>query len=337
MSEQAAPVALAEPVVVSEPAVGAAQEPAKGAVADPAVKVATDGASPPAGKSEAPGAAATLVAGAVEDKPVATVPDWPDDWRVKMAGEDKGYLKTLERYGSPAELAKAHRELQVKLSSGQLKTTLKADATPEETATWRKENGLPDKPEAYEAKLPGGIVLGEADAPLLKGFQETAFKANMSPGQFNEALTWYFAEQDAVQAKQFEADRTFKLAAEDDLRKEWGAGYRGEVASIQNFLALAPDGVAERLFSGRTADGKLIGDDPAVLRWLASLSREANPMASLVPAGSADPMKAGADRIKEIEGMMAKGDSAYWRDDAVQAEYRSLIDARNKTQSRQAA
>lgn len=330
MTEPVAPAAAPEPIVapVAPAAPAAPQAAVVASEAKPGEPAAPAAAEPAKG-------AETILSKEPEAKPVAAPADWPDDWRVKLAGEDKAYLKTLERYDSPAALAKAHRELQVKMSSGQLKAALKADASDEEKATWRKENGLPEKAEAYEPKLPGGVVLGEADAPLLKGFQETAFKAGMTPGQFNEALTWYFGEQDAIQAKQFEEDKGFKSQAEDELRKEWGSSYRAEVAGIRNFLALAPEGVADRLFGGRTADGKLIGDDPHVLKWLASLSREVNPMASLVPAGSADPMKAGEGRIKEIEGMM--NSEAYWKDSSVQEEYRALIEARDKTQRRSAA
>ena len=60
-----------------------------------------------------------------------------------------------------------------------------------------------------------------------------------------------------------------------------------------------------------------------------------NPMASLVPAGSADPVKAGESRIKEIEGLM--GSETYWKDSSIQEEYRALVEARDKTQRRNAA
>lgn len=294
-------------------------------------------AMPPAGG--APEATGTLATAEPTDKVSVAPADWPDDWRAKVAGEDKAYLKTLERYGSPADLAKAHRELQARMGRGELKAGLKPDATPEELAAWRKDNGLPDTPEGYVPQLPNGMVPGEAEMPLINGFKEVAHKANIPPAAFNEVLTWYFAEQDAAKAAAFEADRSFRSTAEDALRAEWGPAYRAEVRGIANFMeANAPPGLGDVLFNSRTPDGNLIGDHPEVLRWLNSLARQINPMSSLVPAGSADPMKAGEARIAEIEQIMRspEANEKYWRNPAVQEEYGKLLEARMSLKGRAA-
>jgi len=291
----------------------------------------------PAG--EAPQPAGTLATTDPAERLVAAPADWPDDWRAKLAGEDKAYLKTLERYGSPADLAKAHRELQVRMSRGEIKAGLKPDATPEEIAAWRKDNGLPATPEEYKPQLPNGMVPGEAEMPLIGGFQKTAHELGLTPDQFNKTLSWYFAEQDAAKAQAIETDRSFRAQAEDALRAEWGPAYRAEVRGIANFMeANAPPGLADTLFNSRTPDGNLIGDHPEVLRWLNSLARTVNPMASLVPAGSADPMRAGEARIAEIEQIMRSPDAneKYWRNPAVQEEYGRLLEAREAVKGRAA-
>src|SRR6516164_5440115 len=46
-----------------------------------------------------------------------------DSWRDDLAGPDKAFRKTLDRFDSPAALAKAYRELTARLSSGDLKAT----------------------------------------------------------------------------------------------------------------------------------------------------------------------------------------------------------------------
>lgn len=282
-------------------------------------------------------AAPTLATAEPSEKSVAVPADWPDDWRAKLAGEDAKELARLQRMGSPAEVWKAYRALEAKISSGQLKQGLKPDATPEEVAAWRKENGLPEKPEDYRPQLPNGTVLGEEDAPLIGGFQKTAHELGLTADQFNKTLSWYYGQMDAMKAQQYEADTSFRSQAEDALRAEWGPAYRAEVKGIANFMeANAPAGMADLLFNSRTADGKLIGDHPEVLRWLSSLTRTMNPMATLVPAGSADPMKAGEARITEIEQMMRSEPDKYWKNQDVQNEYGKLLEAREALRGRAA-
>src|SRR5512135_169053 len=50
----------------------------------------------------------------------AIVPDWPDDWREKLAGNDEKALKRLGRFASPAGIFKSFRELEAKFSRGEL-------------------------------------------------------------------------------------------------------------------------------------------------------------------------------------------------------------------------
>lgn len=287
--------------------------------------------------AETPAASGTLATSDPVEKPVAAPADFPEDWRQKLAGNDEKELARLQRMGSPADVWKAYRALEAKISSGQLKAGLKPDATPEEVAQWRKDNGLPEKPEDYRPNLPNGMVPGEADMPLIGGFQKTAHELGLTPEQFNKTLSWYFAEADAAKAQQYEADTSFRSQAEDALRAEWGPAYRSEVRGIANFMeANAPAGMADLLFNSRSSDGKLLGDHPEVLRWLSSMVRTVNPLATLVPAGSADPLKAGEARIAEIENIMRTEPDKYWKNPDVQREYGALLEARETVKGRAA-
>ena len=73
-----------------------------------------------------------------------------DDWRTRLAGGDEKELKRLSRFASEADVYKAYRELEKKKSSGELKQALSKDATPEQIAEWRKENGIPETPDKYD-------------------------------------------------------------------------------------------------------------------------------------------------------------------------------------------
>jgi len=296
-------------------------------------------ASPPAGgnqPSSPPAAppAGTLLEGNVPERPAAP-PTWPDDWRQKLAGDDKAYLKTLERFSDPTALAKSYREMQAKQS--QMRAPPPGEgASPEEVATWRKENGLPEAPQGYldQLSLPNGMVIGEADKPVVAQFAEQAHADNIDPKAFNGLVAKYYAMQDAQAQQRMEADTQFKMTATDDLNKEWGGEFRAHINGISNLMASAGDDVKDALFNGRTADGHIIGNDPRILRWLAGMAKEMNPMGALMPAGTSNALAAGHSRIAEIEKMMRDQSSGYWKDAKVQAEYRDLVSARDTMKAR---
>ncbi len=252
----------------------------------------TPAAAAPAGDpapAAAPAPAGTLASGDAPDAPAATPADWPADWRVKLAGEDKAYLKTLERYASPADMSKALREAQKKISSGDIgKKAPAADAPAEEVAAWRKENGIPDDPKGYDTDLGNGLVWGEADKPFLDDFTAFAHGKNMAPAQVKEMLGWYAKTQEQAATERQQADGSFHVESDASLRKEWGVDFKRNLNAIGNLLGTV-DGGADWILTSRTADGKLLGDDPRFVKWLASTAIEVNPVATLLPAGTANP------------------------------------------------
>jgi hypothetical protein len=76
---------------------------------------------------------------------------FPASWRDDLSGPDKAFRKTLDRFDSPAALARAYKELTTRLSSGDLRSTKPPpdNATPEQVAAWRAEQGLPQNAAAY--------------------------------------------------------------------------------------------------------------------------------------------------------------------------------------------
>lgn len=263
------------------------------------------------------------------------------EWRRQMAGDDKAALKQLERYNSPADVWKKIRSLETKMSSGEFKRALADDATEEEKATWRKENGIPDKPEGYVEKitLPKGLVLGEADKPLATEFAAAAAEANMTPAQYSRMVAQYYALQDKAKAHQEEQDSTFHEESVEKLREEWGADYKRNINAVNNLVAAMPSSLSGRLLSGRTADGRKIANDPEMIAWLSSMARELNPAATLVPAGTSDAGKSIASRIADIETLMKDRNGDYYRGPksaALQTEYRELITARETMKARAA-
>lgn len=289
----------------------------------------TTATEPPAGGGK------PLAAGGGDDKPVAAPADWPEDWRAKMVGEDKDALKAIERYKSPQDVAKALREAQKKISSGQTKPELPKDATEEQIAAYRKEIGVPDKPEGYLAALPNGLVIGEADKPIADSFLAAAHESNMPPEFVGKALDWYYGlkEKQAAEEQQTILDR--RRAAQDELRAEWGAEFRANVNSITAFLDTAPamaDGTPFKnaLMGARLEDGSLMGDHPDFMRWMADLATKMNPAGFVSPGSGTSQIESVKDEIASIEKVMREDRPRYDKDEKMQARLRQLYDAEEK-------
>lgn len=254
---------------------------------------------------------------------------FPDDWRTLMANEDPKLLKRLERYNSPAALAKAYRELETKLSSGEYKTAkLADDASPEEVAQWKKENGVPEKAEDYLSDLPSGIVIGDEDKERVNSFLESMLGKNVSKENVQAALEWnqqmVAQEMQARQEKNVQAQHD----AEDTLRAEWGGEYRRNINLINGMLNQLPDDAKSVMMSAQTADGVSIFNNPKIAQFMVDLARAANPVATVTP-GASNP-KVITDEIASIEKTMRTDPDSYYKDSGMQDRLRELYDAQEK-------
>lgn len=301
-------------------------------------------------KSTTTGADGKAASGVLETKttlalgggdPAADPPAPPAaSWRDRLSGDDKDFRQRLDRFADETAFARSYRSLEQKLSSGEFKQQVPFPdkGTDEEKATWRKDQGIPDKHDAYDTSLGNGVVWGDADKPWLDDFLTHAHGRNYTPAQVKSNLEWYHATQEKMRAAQDDADNSFHRESEDTLRADWGPDYRPNLNAVQNLLATAPKGIRERIFGGRTADGRQIANDPETLKWFAQLSRDINPAASVLPATGADAKGVDA-RLAELQTMQRDRGSAYWRGDQsekMQSEYRTLIEARDRNKGRAA-
>jgi hypothetical protein len=323
---------------------------AEGAKAEPPLATGAEKAEPAKDGKQ------TLATGAdseAEDKAKdeKAKPYWPENWREKLAeqiaaGDKKAYareLKRLERIADPAGVYGMYREAEGKLTSGGLIKKPGKDAKPEEIAEYHKAMGVPEKPEDYfkEIKLENGAVIGEADKPLVDGFAAAVHQSGATPQFVNAALNWYYKNQEEQAAAMDEADDEFRREAERALKDEYGAAFKRKTNGIASLFAIAPGGadiknegsLYARLMGGRTADGKMIGNDPDMVRFLVGLAQEVNPAATVVEDSNQSGMSIDAE-IKQIEGRMKDDRRAYYKDEAAQARYRELITAREKIRAR---
>lgn len=256
---------------------------------------------------------------------------WPDDWRSQLADGDEKTLKKLERYTSPKEVAKALRAAEQRISSGELKPVLPKDAKPEEIAQWRKDNGIPEKPEEYDLKFDNGLVIGEEDKPAVSEFVKAMHGTNATPEQVKAGLGAYLQWREQEVQRIAETDAEEKAATEDALRAEWGGEYRRNLAAINGLLDGAPSGVKEALMGAR-AGRSAVFNNPQVVGWFAQLAREINPAATVVP-GASNPGSAINDEISQIEALMGDRSSKYWKGpeaEKIQQRYRDLVSTRDK-------
>lgn len=264
-----------------------------------------------------------------------------NDWaaiRTRIAAGDEKILNRLSRYSTLDDFIKAGIEAQNKIGGAKAAKVPGPDATPEELAAYRKENGIPDSPKDYKIELPDDIVLGEADKPIADAFLEVAHKHNLPPAVANDIIAHQLKLQEEFVQEQEQADAKDRAVAEDTLGSNdmWGSESRANVNLIKNMLASAPEGVAENLMNARLADGKLLGNDINTLRWLCNTARTLEPYATVTPAAGKTAGETVAGRIAEIEAEMAKGyDGPYHKGPqaaSMQAEYRNLLELRNKAE-----
>lgn len=280
----------------------------------------------------------TLASGAAGDGEVTTPADWPSDWRERIAGSNKDYLKELSRYDSPPGVWKKVKNLEKALSQRAVDKPRPTDEEAEELKAWRAEKGIPEAPEGYIEKLElaNGKVLGELDKPVAEQFAKFAFENDIPKGITDKVINYQLEYVEGLQAQQAEQDETFRDESLTALKEEYGADYKRNINAISTLFTDAPEGLVDRIILGRTADGRKFGDDPEVVKWLVGIAKAANPAATLVPQGGGDSTKGLEQQIAEIESYMHTNRAEYFKDEAKQTRYRELLDARAKLQSRAA-
>lgn len=222
---------------------------------------------------------------------------------------------------------------------------LPKDATAEQITQYRKDNGIPDKPEAYLDALPAEVKssLADQDKEIITPYLAKLQELNIPPSTAAQLIALRQTEQDRQIEGRIAADESLRVKTEDALRGDWGNNYRAEINNIHNLLKGASGEVSEAILQARTPDGNALVGTPEVVRWLAQLARTVSPYS--VPVGSDGgslDQKGVEARITEIESWMgakngSENYSRYWKDDKVQSEYRTLIDAREQLKKRTAA
>lgn len=261
-----------------------------------------------------------------EDKATDEVkPEWPEDWREKLANGDDAMLKVLKRYSSPTTFAKGWKEREDLIRSGKLKAA-KPDGTDEKAlAEWRKENGIPPDPTGYAIPDTVKDVLVDSDKPLVAAWFEDAHAAGMPQEMAAKGVEWYGKIIGQLQEQQSAADIGYREAAEDALRKEWShAEYKANTTLGARWLAATPLG--ETWADLRTPDGRRLGDNPDFMMWAADNGRQSFGDVSFA---TGDTERRHVARKEEIEAVMNSDINRYFHE-GLDKEYATILEKETK-------
>jgi hypothetical protein len=266
--------------------------------------------------------------------------DWPKDWRQRMAvgpdgKPDEGLSKLLERHTDPVSLAKKLREQDRLISQGVKPVAFPKDGKPEEQAAWRKERGLPEKPDGY--KLPDTIKVSDQDKKTVEAFLTRAHGRNLDNDTVNDLTAWYFEARAEEAADRTVKDRETWTETERELRQKWGTEeFETNKAIYKNFLSSAPESVRDAINGARDANGRKLGGNPEFLEWAIGLARTVNPLHTVVPAGGTGGLDSVESEIAQIEKTMRDDRARYNADEGMQARLRKLYAARDAVKGKAA-
>jgi hypothetical protein len=283
------------------------------------------------------------------EEAAADAPYWAEDWREKVAehasaGDKKAYTRELKRLGrlkDPSAIYGMYRELESKFTSGNLLKMPGEDASEEELKEFHAQIGVPESKDDYLADFTyaDGEKIGEEKeevAALLESLHESGATIEAAHAVLNHIHKANIIEAEILE----EGDEEYRIEAQRALKEELGSSYKRTINNIAQVFRYAPggtdleneDSVRARLLGGRTADGVRIGDDPDIVRWLAAISQELDPVATVMDTTA--PSGRGLDeRIKEIEKFIRTNKHEYFKDQTMQDEYQQLLTAREKVRA----
>ena len=203
------------------------------------------------------------------------------DWRAEGSKGDEKILGRLGRYKSLGDFVNAGIEAQNALRERDTKL-LPKDATEEQLAEWRVNNGIPETPDKYELSLDDGLVIGEDDKPMVDSVLAEMHKVNATPEMVSAAINAYYRSTEQQAAMISEKDQSDAASALEVLRGEWGEADRKQnYAAIKSLLNQIPEEARDKLANARLGDGTAMFNSPEMLAWFADVSRKLNPAVTL--------------------------------------------------------
>jgi hypothetical protein len=246
----------------------------------------------------------------------SATPDWRD------AIEEPGLRRVAEKFASPAEVVKSYAALQSRLGRSVVKPG--ADAGPEEIAAYRRQLGVPARPEDYALKLPDDLPEALRDDPaaaaLRQDFVTAMHGAGATPEVVQQALDWYHGNLAESLAQQEKAAGESRAEAEAALRREWGGDHERNLAFAQRAARSFGDEAFVDFLERHEAEGVKLGDHPTFLRAFAAIGRAMAEDSPLAGEGAAGGAQARIDALHALQ----QSDPQKYASRAVQSELQGL-------------
>ena len=199
-------------------------------------------------------------------------------WRAGLPDDLKAN-EAFTSFKTVGEFAKAHIETRTKLTEaeGKLKDAipkLPEDATDEERDVYYHELGRPDKPEEYEFEKPT-----DGQPPLddkLVAASKTAFhRLGLTKDQAKGLSGWWNTYMGEIVKAETELRTKQRNDAEVALKAELGSGYDAAVSTVKKVWAdFVPKDAAEFLTTAKLDDGTILGNHPALIRWVLNIAKK---------------------------------------------------------------
>lgn len=235
-----------------------------------------------------------------QDQPAAT------DWRKELAGDNQEISKLLERYKTPTDAAKAHLEAVKKIRIGNKAAPPPGpEASAEDLAKWRADAGIPADPTGYDLELGNGLVIGEADKPVVDDWLKYAHKNNMKPADVKAAVAYMIERQgQTMAAMKAETDKA-SVEAINRLKSEYGdAGFNEMLEVRKVFMESLPDSVRTSLEHAVLPNGMPIGADYDVFLWLHDQAISSGYNDKIAPKGGSG-VQSISDQLMELNKKFA--------------------------------
>ncbi|MDC0600119.1 hypothetical protein OAO65_02295 [Flavobacteriales bacterium] len=276
----------------------------------------------------------TIISG--DPAPAETIVTEPDaatpeevaevDWRTQIAGTDEKLMKQLERFTDVSKFAESYTNAQDKIRAGETSNGLPDNPTDEQLAAYREANNVPTTAEDYALALDEGLVLGDIDERIMKGVYDAAHQNNISNEAMSQVTNAMLKGREIESQAQVTQDNLDRHQSTAMLKDNWGQDYETNVGLVQGIMQSLPEAIRDDFASARMADGTAVFNSPEMMNFFADAARAINPAATVVPAGTGNPMQAVTSRIAELEGRM--GEPGWHKDTAANKELMDLYTAR---------
>jgi hypothetical protein len=229
--------------------------------------------------------------------------------------EDLRAEPSLRNFTDPVSLAKSYVHAQRMIGADKIPLPGKS-ATDDEWRQVYKRLGAPDSAKGYDFKV-GADVMRDTE---IEAFRTAAFEAGLNSKQAGRIAQFLEGTVTQSRAAMEEGADAVRYAGEQELRQEWGQAFDQQV-QLAHKAAVTFLGNTDLLDSVELADGRLLGDHPAIVKMFANLAKEIGEDNLLGDASEL--VMTPAEAQNKISEMTRQG-TPYW--DKFHPEHRAYVD-----------